>query len=174
MPMQQLSPGGGQSAPDIPINENFQTLEHQSVYGPRQPAHSGLTWAYYGGRWGGFAVADGTLTLTNAAVNRVVVDRVDGAVSTSTNDTNWNNRGRYARVYRLTTAGSVVTAIEDHRAGPYGVHGGGGIALISGAGTPESAVVAPVGTLYTRTDGGAGTTLYVKESGTGNTGWVAK
>lgn len=43
-----------------------------------------------------------------------------------------------------------------------------------GAGTPEGAVAASVGTLYLRTDGGAGTTLYVKESGTGNTGWVAK
>lgn len=44
----------------------------------------------------------------------------------------------------------------------------------SGAGTPESAVTAPVGSLFTRTDGGSGTTLYVKESGSGNTGWVAK
>ncbi len=46
--------------------------------------------------------------------------------------------------------------------------------LVSGSGTPEGAVTAPVGTLFTRTDGGASTTLYVKESGTGNTGWVAK
>lgn len=44
----------------------------------------------------------------------------------------------------------------------------------SGTGSPEGVVTAPVGSLYTRTDGGAGTTLYVKESGTGNTGWVAK
>lgn len=44
----------------------------------------------------------------------------------------------------------------------------------SGTGTPEGVVTAPVGSLYTRTDGGAGTTLYVKESGTGNTGWAAK
>ena len=43
-----------------------------------------------------------------------------------------------------------------------------------GTGTPEGAVTAPVGSLFTRTDGGANTTLYVKESGTGNTGWVAK
>lgn len=43
-----------------------------------------------------------------------------------------------------------------------------------GAGTPEGAVTAPIGSLYTRTDGGANTTLYVKESGSGNTGWVAK
>lgn len=44
----------------------------------------------------------------------------------------------------------------------------------SGAGSPEGVVLAPVGSLYSRTDGGAGTTLYVKESGVGNTGWVAK
>lgn len=44
----------------------------------------------------------------------------------------------------------------------------------SGTGSPESVVTAPVGSIYTRTDGGAGTTLYVKETGTGNTGWVAK
>jgi len=44
----------------------------------------------------------------------------------------------------------------------------------SGTGTPESSVTAPVGSLYTRTDGGASTTLYVKESGSGNTGWIAK
>lgn len=44
----------------------------------------------------------------------------------------------------------------------------------SGSGTPEGAITAPVGSLYTRTNGGANTTLYVKESGTGNTGWIAK
>lgn len=43
-----------------------------------------------------------------------------------------------------------------------------------GAGSPNSVVTAPVGTIFLRTDGGAGTTLYVKETGTGNTGWVAK
>jgi hypothetical protein len=46
--------------------------------------------------------------------------------------------------------------------------------VLTGSGSPEGVVTAVVGKLYTRTDGGAGTTLYVKESGTGNTGWVAK
>jgi hypothetical protein len=46
--------------------------------------------------------------------------------------------------------------------------------VLSGAGSPETVVSADVGALYLRTDGGASTTLYVKESGTGNTGWVAK
>jgi hypothetical protein len=43
-----------------------------------------------------------------------------------------------------------------------------------GTGSPETVVSAPVGSLFLRTNGGASTTLYVKESGTGNTGWVGK
>lgn len=43
-----------------------------------------------------------------------------------------------------------------------------------GTGSPESSVTAGVGSIYHRLDGGAGTSFYVKESGTGNTGWVAK
>lgn len=46
--------------------------------------------------------------------------------------------------------------------------------LHTGTGSPESSVAAPVGSLFLRTDGGANTTLYVKESGVGNTGWAAK
>jgi hypothetical protein len=44
----------------------------------------------------------------------------------------------------------------------------------SSAGSPEGAVTAGVGSMYTDNTGSAGTTLYVKESGTGDTGWVAK
>ncbi len=43
-----------------------------------------------------------------------------------------------------------------------------------GAGSPESVLTAAIGATYTRSDGGASTTMYVKESGTGNTGWIAK
>lgn len=50
----------------------------------------------------------------------------------------------------------------------------GGAAWFSNYGTPEGVVTAPVGSLYSRLDGGAGTSLYVKQSGSGNTGWVAK
>jgi len=55
-----------------------------------------------------------------------------------------------------------------------GVQLNSGPQWLSGTGTPESAVTATVGSLFSRTDGGASTTLYVKESGTGNTGWIAK
>jgi len=50
----------------------------------------------------------------------------------------------------------------------------GGITWTSGAGSPEGVVTAPVGSLYSRSDGGLLTSLYVKESGSGNIGWVAK
>lgn len=49
-----------------------------------------------------------------------------------------------------------------------------GVVLMSGLGSPEGVMSAPVGSLYTRTDGTAGATLYVKESGDGLTGWAAK
>jgi hypothetical protein len=47
--------------------------------------------------------------------------------------------------------------------------------VLTGQGSPEGVVVAKVGRLYARSDGGANTTLYVKESGNNtNTGWAAK
>ncbi len=50
----------------------------------------------------------------------------------------------------------------------------GGITWTKGVGSPEGAVTAPIGSLYSNTSGGATTTLYVKTSGAGNTGWTAK
>ena len=45
----------------------------------------------------------------------------------------------------------------------------------AGKGSPEGVVTANRGSTFRRTDGGAGTCFYVKESGDGtNTGWVAK
>lgn len=57
----------------------------------------------------------------------------------------------------------------DHDTGVVGLP-----AIISGNGSPEGVVTADKGTLYMRLDGGLNTTLYVKELGSGNTGWTAK
>jgi hypothetical protein len=46
--------------------------------------------------------------------------------------------------------------------------------LYKGTGSPEGVVTAPIGSFYRNLSGGAGTTLYVKESGAGSTGWAAK
>lgn len=61
-------------------------------------------------------------------------------------------------------------------AGPFRLGSYTGPTIRSGTGSPESVVYAAVGSLYIRTNGGAGTCLYVKESGTEstNTGWIAK
>lgn len=44
---------------------------------------------------------------------------------------------------------------------------------IEGVGSPEASVAAGVGSIYRRADGSDGATLYIKSSGTGNTGWDA-
>ena len=45
--------------------------------------------------------------------------------------------------------------------------------MYTGAGSPEGQVAAPPSSVYHNTSGGPSTSLYVKESGTGTSGWVA-
>ena len=52
--------------------------------------------------------------------------------------------------------------------------GNGNAVWTSGSGSPEGVLTAVVGSVYTRLDGAAGSTLYIKEVGSGNTGWYAK
>jgi hypothetical protein len=59
----------------------------------------------------------------------------------------------------LGTAGKGIT----YQAGPKD---------LSGSGSPEGVVTAPVGSTYRRSDGGIGSSLYIKEIGSGNTGWI--
>jgi hypothetical protein len=69
-----------------------------------------------------------------------------------------------------------VPAANSTPAAPVHVLGGAGgnFASFRIAGSPEGVVTAPVGSIAHRSGGGAGTSVYVKETGTGNTGWVAK
>jgi hypothetical protein len=48
----------------------------------------------------------------------------------------------------------------------------GGVTISAGTGTPEGAVTANVGSIFLRTDNA--NAFYVKQTGTGNTGWVLK
>ena len=50
----------------------------------------------------------------------------------------------------------------------------GTMPVLMGSVDPNTRVGAKVGSLYVRLNGGAGSTLYVKESGSGTTGWAAK
>lgn len=80
----------------------------------------------------------------------------------------------------LTQNGGVPATLDSIIITEPGSAGGGGIRLgtagphiYAGAGNPNGAVNANIGSLYLRTDGGLGTTLYVKEQA-GSTGWTAK
>lgn len=122
--MQQLSPA--QANQEARINELMESLSAAGLFSRRHAVTTGLTWGYYGGRYNGNTIADGTVTLTNAATNYVVVARATGVVSVATTTTNWLDATNYARLYQITTAGSVVTAIVDERFGTGGLLNGGG------------------------------------------------
>ena len=51
---------------------------------------------------------------------------------------------------------------------------GNTVRIFKGYGSPEGSVSAGIGAIYQRLDGGASTTIYVKESGTGAVGWISK
>lgn len=44
--------------------------------------------------------------------------------------------------------------------------------ILTGSGSPEGVETANPTQLYMDTAGGAGTILYIKQTGTGNTGWI--
>lgn len=48
------------------------------------------------------------------------------------------------------------------------------VRVYRGYGSPLNTVSAGIGSIYMRLDGGASTSIYIKESGTDGSGWVAK
>lgn len=164
-----------QDSPEIPVNENFEALSHFAVYAKDATTTTGLTWGYLGGRWSGLEITAGTLTLAASSTLYVVVERSTGAVSVSSATTNWNSEA-YARVYKVITGTATVTAVEDHRAGARGVHGGaaapsggGGSAPVVGdSGSSRTATQADVGCYLRFTGAGAKTVTFALEQG-----WVS-
>lgn len=73
-----------------------------------------------------------------------------------------------------TPSGGSTTNVSDHLQGVDAQLDVLESLVVSGTGSPEGVVTASVGTLFLRSDGSTGTTLYVKETGASNTGWVAK
>jgi len=74
----------------------------------------------------------------------------------------------------LSAASPGALLIGDGSGGPGSIKLGSVITLTSGSGSPEGVVTASPGSLYLNTAGGELTSLYVKTSGNGNTGWVGK
>lgn len=97
-------------------------------------------------------------TLGSSANANIMVDAGVGAIPAG----NWD-------IYSDSTRDSVLKGKLR-----LGAIGGTAPFITGGSGTPEGVLTAPIGSLWMRSDGGANTSLYVKESGAGNTGWVAK
>lgn len=178
MNLQSLS--ASQTSPEVPINENFDVLDWATVYAKDPTTTSGLTWGYFGGRWGGTLVAAGTLSLTGGSpttANYIVVNRSSGAISVSTSATNWNDTANYARVYKVTATGAAVESIEDHRAGPNGVIGDVGPAGANGTNgtngiistvprsTFEAVLTLTTGSAFPASDQTGKTTVYLTPCG---------
>lgn len=179
--------------------ENSQlTLEHQKAtalsffYGLRPPLYSGP-------RTGTIAITSGGNTITDPK-QTFTVNALAGAYisiigkSTSTLETHLIASNTATQITISTTWGisenvdyvvfvpvylgaanypwQRVYLMGDIRFGRGPSAGANVIYIKYGSGSPEGVVTANVGSLFLRTDGGAGTTLYVKESGTGNTGWA--
>lgn len=117
-----------EASPDVIFNENMETVSAFALFAKKHADTSYLVWGYYGGYYDSTLIADGTVTLTNASANYVVMARATGVVSVSTATTNWTNTTDYGRLYKVTTAGGVVAVEEDHRFGAKGILTSTGVA----------------------------------------------
>ena len=124
---------------------------------------------YYGGSPANFRyISDGTATLLRQdGGNQYFLNAVSGTAG---------QVATLAETFRTASTGNATINNGNLVVGTSGkgITLPGGITWTSGSGSPEGVVTAPVGSLYSRTDGGLLTSLYVKESGSGNTGWVGK
>jgi len=112
------------------------------------------------GATGGAGGAAGTIFTNGSSASGTTAGAAGGSINTIAN-------GNRAGGYINTSAGASAAG------GSIDISNSG-IIIKTGTGSPETVVTAVVGSLFLRTDGGANTTLYIKESGTGNTGWIAK
>lgn len=124
-----------QDSPEVIVNENFEALSHMATFAKDPTTTAGLTWGYLGGRWGGFTITPGTLTLTPSSTLYITASRSTGIVNASDVAVDWDNVASHARIYKLTTGAATVTAVEDYRAGQGGAHGiSGASGALSGLG----------------------------------------
>ena len=127
-----------------------------------------ITWTADGG--GSFNLATSQNGLNLRAVGRVTLSNTQGNKGVLF-DVSYN---ALMPINYGTDLGATLTEFEDaYLRGTIHLGAGQNATIRTGTGSPESSVTAPVGSLFLRNNGAASTTLYVKESGASNTGWVA-
>ena len=99
--------------------------------------------------------------------DRFEIDHINGRLNFGSGAAALNRYIRPVGTNTLELGSDTVTVT-----GSLGI-GGATTRAYSGTGSPEGAQTGAVGSIYLRTDGTPSGTLYVKESGTGNTGWRA-
>ena len=127
--------------------------------GPAVPS-GGIRWAYTGnGSQTVFNITGASTTLSTAYL--VTVD----GVTQDPNNYTITAGSPYTLTISTVPSGSVIviTSLSIGLAN-----------WITGNGNPNGVVTANVGSIYTNLTGSSFSTLYVKESGSGNTGWVSK
>ncbi len=115
-----------QAAHEVTVNALLAAMSGAAAYGRHAEGCAGLTWAWYGVRFGGTEVANGSQLLTASDTFYMTADLVTGAVDIDTDDTNWLDSTNYGRCYLVTTGTTTVTDYEDHREGPSGIKAAGG------------------------------------------------
>jgi hypothetical protein len=104
--------------------------------------------------------SDGSAGIIGVQEDVIVTSVAAGRVSARKRWQTRNSGGTLAERFAIEDSGTLTLATT--------------VSILAGANSPETVVTANVGSIYLRTNGGAATTLYVKETGTGNTGWIAK
>jgi hypothetical protein len=153
-------PNGNVADPGPIVNDALNVNKWAEVYGEDPENTDPLAYDYLPGRWGGNAIAAGSVALTDDATNYIVVERSTGVLSVATTNTNWNNLTSYARVARIVLASGARTDDEDFRSGPGGVHGQADLASSTAA---LLITEATSNRDFATTDAGA----YVRFTGTG-------
>ena len=106
----------GQSQPAVTVNNLVDALSPAACFGQNDLTTSGLTWGYYGGRFGGLAIAHGMLALpANESTIYIVANKSTGVLSQSTSITNWDDTATYQRLHIATTGASTITDWDDYR-----------------------------------------------------------
>jgi hypothetical protein len=130
-----------------------------SISSPDNASSNVSAFGYHSGRY-----QSGTTTALTSAANSVYIGASTKGTQSSTNENvfGYGAEGKGSNTATIGNANVTVLYLAES------------VGWFQGTGSPEGVVTAPVGSFYSNKSGGSGTTFYVKESGTGNTGWIGK
>lgn len=115
-----------QAQKEVTANALFDACSVAMAYGRHAEECAGLTWGYYGVRYGGTVVPNGANVCSASTTTYMAVDAVTGAVSFASTTTNWNDLTNYRRCFLIVAGALAITSWQDHRFGPGGVIGASG------------------------------------------------